>query len=59
MTDKAPTTVMTTTVACDGDLETGGHPRVFVKIDHDSRKAVCPYCSKTFVLDANAKAEAH
>ncbi|MBL4615815.1 MAG: zinc-finger domain-containing protein [Magnetovibrio sp.] len=59
MTETAPTTVMTTTVACDGDQETGGHPRVYVKLDADTHKAVCPYCSKTFVLDANAKSEAH
>ena len=59
MTDQAPTTVTSTTVACDGDQTEGGHPRVYVKIDLESREAVCPYCSKKFVLDANAKADAH
>ena len=59
MTDAAPTTVMSTTVACDGDMQTGGHPRVFVKIDHDTKEAVCPYCSKKFVLDPDAKVAAH
>lgn len=59
MTDTAPTTVTSTTVACDGDQAEGGHPRVFVKLDHDTHKAMCPYCSKVFVLDANAKVAAH
>jgi len=59
MTDTAPTTVTSTTVSCDGDSESGGHPRVYVKIDPQTRKAVCPYCSKVFVLDADAKAAAH
>lgn len=59
MTDTAPTTVMSTTVACDGDQETGGHPRVYVKIDHHTGQAVCPYCSKKFVLDPDAKVAAH
>ena len=59
MTDTAPTTVTSTTVACDGDQHAGGHPRVFIKLDPHSHKAVCPYCSKVFVLDANAKVSAH
>ena len=59
MSKLAPTTAQSSTVACDGEKETGGHPRVFIKIDHDSGKAVCPYCSKVFVLDPNAKADAH
>lgn len=36
-------------VACDGDVETSRHPRVFLKIKDDGR-VVCPYCSKTYVL---------
>jgi len=59
MTDAVPTIVTSTTVACDGDAETGGHPRVYVKIDPKTGKAVCPYCSKVFVLDPDAKAAAH
>jgi len=59
MSEAATITVSTTTVACDGDKETGGHPRVFVKLDAETKKATCPYCSKTFVLDPNAKADAH
>jgi len=59
MTDTAPTTVTSTTVACDGDHSVGGHPRVYVKLDPHTLKAVCPYCSQVFVLDANAKVQAH
>ena len=59
MTDTAPTTVTSTTVACDGDPQTGGHPRVFLKIDHHTGEVKCPYCSKKFVLDPNAKVAAH
>ena len=59
MTDAAPTTVTSTTVACDGDQDVGGHPRVFVKLDPDTHKGKCPYCSKQFVLDPNAKVGVH
>jgi len=59
MTDAAPTIVTTTTVVCDGDQQTGGHPRVYLKIDSGTGKVTCPYCSKMFVLDANAKTTAH
>ena len=59
MTDTAPTTVTSTTVACDGDQQEGGHPRVYLTIDPETRKVTCPYCSKVFVLDPNAKAAAH
>ncbi|MEG3619674.1 zinc-finger domain-containing protein [Magnetovibrio sp. PR-2] len=59
MTDAAPTIVTTSTVACDGDNAVGGHPRVYVKIDSVTHKAECPYCSKQFELDPNAKVEAH
>ncbi len=36
------------TVACDGGGGALGHPRVFLTLV-DGR-AVCPYCSRTFVL---------
>jgi len=43
-------TVSATPVACDGDLAAGlGHPRVFLDIPEGGR-AVCPYCSREFVL---------
>lgn len=52
------TYVTSTTVACDGDKETGGHPRVFLKLDSHTHEAVCPYCSAKFKLDPNAKVSA-
>ena len=52
-------TVMSDTVACEGTADTGGHPRVFLKIDAESRETVCPYCSRTFKLDPNAKTGHH
>jgi uncharacterized Zn-finger protein len=39
-------------VACDGG--TLGHPRVFLHIDDDSHKVVCPYCSRTYVYVGDA-----
>ena len=39
----------TRTVACDGG--TLGHPRVFLTLGDDDR-VVCPYCSRTYVLEA-------
>jgi uncharacterized Zn-finger protein len=41
-------TVTDTTVACDGGGGALGHPRVFLTLV-DGR-AVCPYCSRIYVL---------
>jgi len=57
--DTTPTTVTTTTVACDGEHVSGGHPRVYLKVDPKTAQAVCPYCSKVFVLDASASTAGH
>ena len=41
------------TVACDGGLvEALGHPRVFLYIE--DRSAICPYCSRLYVLNEGA-----
>jgi uncharacterized Zn-finger protein len=40
------------TVACDGGNTALGHPRVFLHIE--DREVVCPYCSRTYVLNAGA-----
>ncbi len=40
------------TVACDGGDGALGHPRVFLKILE--REVVCPYCSRTYVLNEGA-----
>ncbi|MEQ8395776.1 zinc-finger domain-containing protein [Thalassobaculum sp.] len=43
------------TVACDGGGGALGHPRVFLEIDEDIHKVVCPYCSRTYVLVEKAE----
>ena len=40
------------TVACDGGTIALGHPRVFLHIQ--DREVVCPYCSRTYVLNEGA-----
>ena len=40
------------TVACDGGTIALGHPRVFLHIA--DREVVCPYCSRTYVLNEGA-----
>lgn len=39
-------------IACDGGLGALGHPRVWLKIG--GHQAVCPYCSRLFVLQPGA-----
>ena len=39
-------------VACDGGVGTLGHPRVWLRIK--DRDALCPYCSRLFVLNPGA-----
>lgn len=52
-------TVASRTVACDGGGGPLGHPLVYLKID-DTGEIVCPYCSRRFVLAADAAgAEGH
>ncbi|MEE8276594.1 MAG: zinc-finger domain-containing protein [Alphaproteobacteria bacterium] len=45
------------TVACDGDAEPSGHPRVFLNIG-DADHVDCPYCGRHYVLDPDAAAGA-
>ena len=47
-------TVAAATVACDGDMAVGGHPRVFLNVAQHGEVS-CPYCSRHFVLDKNAR----
>jgi uncharacterized Zn-finger protein len=39
-------------VACDGGGGPLGHPRVFLRIV--GREAMCPYCSRLYVLNGGA-----
>ncbi len=45
-------------VSCDGSGGALGHPRVYLHIDPQVGRIVCPYCSKTYVLKAG-KTKAH
>jgi len=56
--DQDTVLVTTTTVACDGTQDDGGHPRVFIKLDAHTHAATCPYCSRVFQLDPNANTSA-
>lgn len=47
--------VRTLIVHCDGNGESGGHPRVFLHLVGGD-KVVCPYCSRTFMNMAKDKA---
>ena len=47
-----PISVTTKRVYCDGGGALG-HPGVYLNID-DHGSVVCPYCSRTFVLEAGA-----
>ena len=50
-----PVMVTTKRVYCDGGGALG-HPGVYLNIETNGR-VICPYCSRTFVLDPNAKPE--
>ena len=47
--------VTSLTIACKGGSKdnTGGHPKVWLKIASDKGRITCPYCEKTFVLKVN------
>jgi uncharacterized Zn-finger protein len=43
-------TVKSKSVNCDGG--SSGHPNIYLKIGEE-KKAVCPYCSRVFMLKMN------
>jgi uncharacterized Zn-finger protein len=49
--------VSSRTVGCDGGDGPLGHPMVYLKIGEEG-SVVCPYCSRHFVLAADASADA-
>jgi len=53
--------VETLSVACDGDSEVGGHPRVFLHLKQSDTgyEVVCPYCSKVYRLKDGVSPSAH
>ncbi|MDH3335125.1 MAG: zinc-finger domain-containing protein [Rhodospirillaceae bacterium] len=58
MSDKHVITVSETTASCEGKGATGGHPRVFIKLDARTHAGECPYCGQVFKLDPNVKISA-
>lgn len=42
-------------LACDGDAGPLGHPRVWLRIV--GQQTFCPYCSRVYVLAADAKGD--
>ncbi len=52
-------TVHSSKVACDGGAGASSHPRVFLRIDHETGQVVCPYCSRLYVLSADAHHAEH
>ena len=46
-------TVTSRRIACDGGGGALGHPRVWLNLGDDGRIA-CPYCSRVFILAADA-----
>lgn len=50
--------VQTHVVGCDGGRGALGHPLVFLNLG-DEGEAVCPYCSRHYVLAKDAPAAAH
>jgi uncharacterized Zn-finger protein len=48
-----PISVTDKRVYCDGGGSLG-HPGVYLNIESNGQ-VVCPYCSRTFVLDPNAR----
>ncbi|PHQ72271.1 MAG: zinc-finger domain-containing protein [Sneathiella sp.] len=42
-------------VACDGGKAALGHPRVYLSMG-DKGQVECPYCGRTYILKACAKA---
>ncbi|WP_135079753.1 zinc-finger domain-containing protein [Terasakiella sp. SH-1] len=52
--------VETASVACDGDGEAAGHPRVFLSLkQQESYEVICPYCSKHYRLKEGVQLHDH
>ena len=45
-------------VACEGDGEISTHPKIYLKIGAEN-SVTCPYCSKHFILKAEAAKAPH
>jgi len=45
--------VSSSNVVCDGGGGTLGHPKIYLDMGKET-KIICPYCSKSFVLENNS-----
>jgi len=52
-------TAHSTHVACEGNGPVTGHPKVYLQIESGKTEVTCPYCSRQFKLDPNAKVGGH
>jgi len=41
--------VATQDVVCNGNSDTLGHPKIYLKIKSGETRVVCPYCAKIFI----------
>ncbi len=41
--------VETHNIVCNGNSDTLGHPKIYLKIKPQETKVVCPYCAKIFI----------
>jgi len=58
MPDQNIQIVSSLTTSCDGAGDSSGHPKVYIKLDEQTHQGTCPYCSRIFKLDPNAKVSA-
>jgi uncharacterized Zn-finger protein len=42
-------------IACDGGGGALGHPRVYLTIYEETHQVICPYCSRTYILEEGAQ----
>lgn len=49
MENNKPNPTNTKKVSCSGDSYSK-HPHIYLKIAHDKKDVVCPYCSRKFVF---------
>jgi uncharacterized Zn-finger protein len=58
MEPEDPIYVETATAECDGGDGSLGHPRVTLEVA-GAGQAMCPYCSRHFILAEGARVAAH
>lgn len=60
MHDKNDTTIVTkSTISCDGNVGTLGHPRVWLVTSPETGWVECGYCNQRYVLAPDAAEDAH